>query len=289
MTEKGCGKGDQCKFQHSTLDPQSNRCFNCSALGQFCRECPLKTDPKGDPKRKVAKASRKGGFGKGGKSGVDPEKANGNPPNGEGSSAAGSGDGKNLDVESGTEPSNRDKVDGLLTEATTLLKTLRPEVKAVKLKRVVMPDGPTGLLDGGATNALRRGTPQELAESESVVVELAHGTVELKQHPITGTILTDHMVEPIVPLRGLIDLGFTIRWNSTGCEIKHPSRGTINCWLRNGCPVVSEAHAIGLIHDIERMETAKRIPLGRLEGTNAEDVHEWWSHRFPEVPKRIWN
>ena len=291
MREKGCGKGDQCKFQHSTLDPQSNRCFNCSALGHSRRDCPLKMDPKGDPKRRVAKASRKGGFGKGEKSGVDPEQANANPPNGEQSSAAGSGDGKNLEVESGREPSNRDKVDGLLTEATTLLKTLRPEVKAVKLKRVVMADGPTGLLDGGATNALRRGTPQELASSESVVVELAHGTVELKQHPVTGTILTDHMVEPIVPLRGLIDLGFTIKWNNTGCEIKHPSRGTINCWLRNGCPVVSEAHAIGLIHDIERMETAKRIriSLGNLEGMNAEEVHEWWSHRFPEVPKRIWN
>ena len=196
-----------------------------------------------------------------------PNKANANPPNGEQSSAAGSdGDGKNPDVESGREPSNADKVDGLLTEATTLLKTLRPEVKPVKLKRVVMADGPTGLLDGGATNALRRGTPQELAESEGVVVELAHGTVELKQHPITGTILTDHMVEPIVPLRGLIDLGFTIKWNSTGCEIKHPSRGTINCWLRNGCPVVSEAHAIGLIHDIERMETAKRIPFRKSGG-----------------------
>jgi len=30
--------------------------------------------------------------------------------------------------------------------------------------------------------------------------------------------------------------------------------------LRNGCPVVSEKHALGLIHDIESMELAKRIP-----------------------------
>ena len=174
-----------------------------------------------------------------------------------------------------------------MSEATTLLKTLKPVAKAVKIKRVNAPDGPTGLLDGGATNALRRGTPKELAEADPVVVELAHGSVELKQHALTGTILTEHAVEPIVPLRGLIDLGFVIKWSTHGCEIKHPSRGTIQCWLRNGCPVVSEKHALGLIHDIESLELAKRIPSESPE-TVSETAHEWWSQRFPNVPKRIW-
>ena len=69
---------------------------------------------------------------------------------------------------------------------------LKPAAKAVKVKRVLPSQGPTGLLDGGATNALRRGSPKELAESDDVLVELAHGSVELKQHPLTGTILTEH-------------------------------------------------------------------------------------------------
>ena len=56
------------------------------------------------------------------------------------------------------------------------------------------------------TNALRRGTPQELADADPVLVELAHGSVELSQHALTGTILIEHAVEPIVPLRGLVDL-----------------------------------------------------------------------------------
>ena len=30
MTEKGFNRGDQCRFHHSTLDPKSGRCFNCS-------------------------------------------------------------------------------------------------------------------------------------------------------------------------------------------------------------------------------------------------------------------
>ena len=88
---------------------------------------------------------------------------------------------------------------------------------------------------------------------------------ELKQRPLTGTILTEHAVEPIVPLRGLIELGFVIKWGAQGCEIKHPSRGTIQCWLCNGCPVVSEKHAVGLIHDVESMKLAKRIAVNTLE------------------------
>ena len=59
---------------------------------------------------------------------------------------------------------------------------------------------------GEKTNALRRGTPQELADADPVLVELAHGSVELSQHALTGTILIEHAVEPIVPLRGLVDL-----------------------------------------------------------------------------------
>ena len=286
MGEKGCNKGDQCKFQHAPLDPQSNRCFNCSAVGHSRRDCPLKVS-NGDPKRKVAKSSKSQGKGKDGKAGKGKGDSESTPPNLSGNGTSSSTD----QTGDGTvgQPLTSEKVDGLLTEATSLLKSLTPEVKAVKLKRVVTPEGATGLLDEGATNALRRGTPQELAESETVVVELAHGSVKLKQHPITGTILTDHVVEPIVPLRGLIDLGFAIRWSSQGCEIKHPSRGTINCWLRNGCPVVSENHALGLIHDLEGLERAKRIPVEGCVGSTTSDVQEWWSTRFPEVPKRIWN
>ena len=296
MSEKGCTRGDQCSFGHANLDPQSNRCFNCSAVGHSKRDCPLKntgSDPKHDPtKKRVAKVSKPSGkgtpekYGKGIGEHSSPEKTTGDV------AAAEKPLGSETAYRTGPETgdggeSTPERVTGLLSEATTLLKTLKPVAKAVKIKRVNAPDGPTGLLDGGATNALRRGTPKELAEADPVVVELAHGSVELKQHALTGTILTEHAVEPIVPLRGLIDLGFVIKWSTHGCEIKHPSRGTIQCWLRNGCPVVSEKHALGLIHDIESLELAKRIPSESPE-TVSETAHEWWSQRFPNVPKRIW-
>lgn len=285
MGERGCSRGDTCKFFHTPLDPQSNRCFNCSAVGHTRAECPLKAEGKGwkpDPKRKVAKSSKSQG------------KGTSNKGNGGDKQSDGKGDQKGQNNSEsqgsgGNQPPNttKEEASDLLNEATSLLKSLKPQTKTIRLKRVGQPDGPTGLLDGGATHPLRRGSPQELANSETVLVELAHGAVELKQHPITGTILTGHTVEPIVPLRGLIDLGFVIKWGPQGCEIKHPSRGTINCWLRNGCPVVSENHALGLIQDIAAMETAKRIPNEKT-GPIAETVVDWWSKKFLEVPKRIW-
>ena len=45
--------------------------------------------------------------------------------------------------ETGGNPEN---VSGVLTGASTLLKTLKPCTKAVKVKRVMPSDGPTGLL-----------------------------------------------------------------------------------------------------------------------------------------------
>ena len=41
-------------------------------------------------------------------------------------------------------------------------------------------------------------------------VDLAHGRVSLKQDSVTGTILAEGGIEPIVPVRGLIDLGYKL-------------------------------------------------------------------------------
>ena len=116
----------------------------------------------------------------------------------------------------------------------------------------------TGLLDGGATHPLRQGTSDEIKNAEQVTVELAHGAAQLYQNPMNGTLLSEGPVEPIVPLRGLAGLGYTITWSRAGCAVKHPRLGKIKCWERSGCPVVRRDHALALITEIERMDTEKR-------------------------------
>ena len=116
----------------------------------------------------------------------------------------------------------------------------------------------TGLLDGGATHPLRQGTSDEIKNAVQVTVELAHGAAQLYQNPMNGTLLSEGPVEPIVPLRGLAELGYTITWSRAGCAVKHPRLGKIKCWERSGCPVVRRDHALALITEIERMDTEKR-------------------------------
>ena len=39
MSEKGCRRGDRCKFKHSRLSPKDNRCFHCSGLNHSRTAC----------------------------------------------------------------------------------------------------------------------------------------------------------------------------------------------------------------------------------------------------------
>ena len=81
---------------------------------------------------------------------------------------------------------------------------------------------PVALLDGGATHALRQARPHERDNLTAVEVELACGSTVLYKHAGTSAILTLEPVEPIMPLRMLVDAGFVVRWNAKGCIIEHP-------------------------------------------------------------------
>lgn len=289
MTDEGCKKGDKCRYTHTVLDPKDNRCFSCSALGHGKRDCPVLN------RKKMAKTqTEKGqkGLGKGNK--LDPER---NPQ------SSGSGSVENPSGEKPVEPQNgkagsqppqSDGLDALLQEASTLMKALRPSLKVVMVRnpnccKASTAEKFTGLLDGGATNALRVGSPLEIKEANLVTVELASGTTQLYQHPLTGTLLSKVPVEPIVPLRGLVSLGYKIQWDKRGCVVHHPVHGKLSCWLRNGCPVVKETHSLQLIHDIEQSEIRKVNGPRVAAESVAGDVIKWWKKRFPEVPEGVLN
>ena len=72
-----------------------------------------------------------------------------------------------------------------------------------------------------------------------VTVEWALGATQLYQNPVSGTLLSELPVEPLVPLQGLVELGHTITTPNTR---KHPV--LLSC----GCPVVQRDGALALIH-----------------------------------------
>ena len=186
-----------------------------------------------------------------------------------------------------------DETNKVVGEVTNLLKGLNGAVlKSVKhggAHLEVESDEGTRLLDGGATPPLRQGSTEEIKNAVQVTVELAHGATQLYQNPVNGTLLSEGPVEPIVSLRGLVELGYTITWSRAGCVVKHPRLGNIECWLRSGCPVVRKDHALALITEIEHMEMEKRTNHRLTLEEPTEKTKKWWGSRFPETPERIWN
>ena len=228
--------------------------------------------------------SEKGSSGKSDSAPQDP------PSSSSGDKVTGDSDGQKGGGSKGN-PGLNQELGNLLNEASELMKSLRPSVKMIEKREVVKKASSdlvaTGLLDGGATNALRRGSEKEIKEATVVTVELAKGTATLYQDPITGTLYSEEPVEPIVPLRGVVGLGYKIKWDSKGCTIFHPTHGKLSCWLRNGCPVVREGHALKLIYEIEELEREKQSKPKLASEKVSSEVKGWWSERFPLVPPSV--
>ena len=109
----------------------------------------------------------------------------------------------------------------LLSEATSLLKTLRSmKVLRVKELKPVGTDGlgPVGLLDGGATNGLRRAHQQELERMYPVRVELASGSTTLFRVDDHKTLLSKDHVEVICPAPSIGGLGVSTSVDVGRCE-----------------------------------------------------------------------
>ena len=235
MSEKGCRRSDRCKYKHSRLSPKDNRGFHCSGLNHSRTACPfLKKEGKGEETIKVAKV--KGGSNtnspeKPERAGVLEEEANASTSPADTSATVGEVPTGPKTTPGGGAPQDdvANTVGGLVGEATALLKSLhRAKLMAVKCKPVGAslcdggePDIKVGLLDGWATHPLRTGLPSELAKAELAPVDLAHGRVSLKQDPVTGAILVEGGIEPIVPVR----LGYKLQWSRWWCVARWVSSG----------------------------------------------------------------
>ena len=267
-TDQGCRRGDRCPYPHSWEGiSKAGRCFKCSGTGHTKRDCVAGTKKDGaqDPPTKTPKVAKV--------TKVEKEVAPGpdaavNPP-GSGSK------GETTGAEASKDPTNE-----LIQEATNLLKTLR-SMKAIRLSSMTEDaeaESQWALLDGGATHGLRQARPDEMDSLRPVNVDLAFGSTTLFRAPGISTLLAKEPVEPLIPLRALVERGFNIRWNSKGCVIKGMDGKSLACELRHGCPVMSRGDGLQLLDQIERSE--------RGEGLTVD--LEWWSSRFPEVPEAVW-
>ena len=115
--------------------------------------------------------------------------------------------------------------------------------------------GPTGLLDGGATHALRSAGPGEWSVATPTRVDLAVGSQELRISSL-GTVLSQKAISPICPL-GVSELGCRVKWDAGQCAVHHPVRGILETELVSGCPTVTESLCIQLIGELEQCRAQK--------------------------------
>ena len=139
-------------------------------------------------------------------------------------------------------------------------------LRVLRLSRVRAADS-CGLLDSGATHALRPQYPGEVVEGyKAVKVSLAgNKEVSMKMSP-ANIIVGDKDVEPIVPLGSLItDLGCTMQWSGDHLVVHHPVKGMIPTFISGGCPMVAREEALSLIAEMEGMPAVRQLEKRKIE------------------------
>ena len=132
------------------------------------------------------------------------------------------------------------------------------------------PRGP-GHIDGGATNALRMGSPAEISNAQPIQVELASGSANLFITP-EMTLLSPTEVTPIIPLGGLIKYcGCKLVWTEQEFSLRHPIRGLLPVTPTRLYPMISRALTLELIQELELhiRRTRVRVTVARVAQESA--------------------
>ena len=142
----------------------------------------------------------------------------------------------------------------------------------------------TGLVDSGATHALRSGIEAEMQKAINVPVTLAGDEKATLQQSQLGTTLVPSPAEPIVPMGALVEvLGCTIKWTKTALKIWHPKHGHLKVGLRNRCPEIAALDALQLIKELEEKQLEKfnsqlhEMELW-LEALQCDESKSWTGH-----------
>eukprot|EP00435_Cladocopium_sp_Y103_P018001 s1166_g4.t1 len=144
-------------------------------------------------------------------------------------------------------------------------------MKTLRLSRIAREETKYGLLDSGATHAMRGRKKGEATEAyEKVRVTLADGQqVEMRMTESGVMVMDEEAVEPIVPMSPLAGhLGYTIHWSQGRMKLSHPHKGDIKVTMCNGCPQVPRKVALKIIQEIE--------DGGRLKKAEVSQEEEKW-------------
>ena len=289
LSEEGCRRGRGCKFSHDQKDDQK-RCWTCGSTKHFSGKCPLKTaDPQVNPTPK-AKVMKKGDQVKG--------KARDEDEVSEKAAVCPSEDMKGLLEEAsrmlrsmngqssseGSVSSSEESGDARIRSLQRQLNDLKgASFKVLRLARVKADEEARGLIDSGATHALRPQMPGEpIGHYSQVHVTLAGDKKMVMKLSPGGVIVGQPNVEPIVPMGALVTtLGCTLQWADTHLVINHPTMGQIPTVIQDGCPMVSKPVAMQLICELEGKPAVERL---KVQSFQSEEMMEWFERLTKEHP-----
>ena len=175
-----------------------------------------------------------------------------------------------------------------LQEELQRLKKEMPEGGAVRALKEEM-----GLLDTGATHAMRGKRHREIPRGEMVSVTLAGGeTVRMCMNAQGTLIHDDPEVDPIVPVgRAIKELGCILKWDGDVCTFEHPVRGPLKVEVVRGCPEISKQDALDIILDLEGPANPESLKQVRAKEATSEVM---WLERvledhpvFEDLPQHL--
>ena len=280
LTEDGCKRGKACKWSHDQRD-DAKRCWECGSTKHFSGKCPTKKD---SSEAKVAKIGKE-------KEGEVRKKKKEEEDAQSDKAAIGPGEdmrslleeaGRMLKAMPGVSSSDGSSEDSGEARIRSLQKQLDDlksgSIRVLRLARIQPCEEEMGLVDSGATHALRPVFPgEDLSGYPSVMINLAGGKqIRMKMSP-GGVIIGEKDVEPILPMGSMItQLGCSLQWFGSDLLVVHPKRGQLRLHLKEGCPMLERTLTLQLIQELEEAQLAE--PKMR----SMEACHELkdWLHRL---------
>ena len=305
LSDDGCRRGKDCKYEHSMNNlskaEKRDRCYVCGAKGHLSSNCPTKN------KDKPAIAAVQGDSPQSSTGGTSTRKGQGSRVDAVSEGGSTAPPSTTSTTTTSAAPTQVSEVQGvpveqLLEDAQKLMKAFMqqstPCAKALRVRgadwdelpalRELDADGSgvvkrMGLLDSGATHAMRPRTPNdELKVTRTAEVTLAGDQKMEFPQTQSGVILAGPEAQPIVPLGSLIRaLGYEFVWGRKGCVLRHPERPDVKVYDKSSCPEVRECDALRLIAELESEkvgEAMKSLDVLRtaIQVSKQRQPWDWW-------------